>query len=76
MEERACALPVYRWCLITCVSIGVVVSPLNALMHDEVTKFCSLGMTAVQVGTECSPTVTERVTSGGVQLVFMSSETI
>ena len=49
---------------------------LNALMHDEVTKFCSLGMTAVQVGTECSPTVTERVTSGGVQLVFMSSETI
>ena len=26
------------------MSIAVVVSPLNALMYDQVTRFCSLGM--------------------------------
>ena len=38
--------------------IAAIVSPLKALMHDQVTKSCSLGMTAVQVGMECSPTIT------------------
>ena len=55
---------------------SIVVSPLNALMQDQVAKFTSRGMTAVYVGSECSSTLVDKVTNGEVQLTYMSPETI
>ena len=57
-------------------SIAIIVSPLNALMQDQVTKFTSRGISAVCVGSECCSTLADKVTSGEVQLIYMSPETI
>ena len=57
-------------------SIAIIVSPLNALMQDQVAKFTNRGMTAVYVGSECCSSLVDRVTNGEVQLTYMSPETI
>ena len=50
---------------VTKKSITVVISPLNALMQDQVAKFTSRGLTAVHVGSECS-TLADKVINGEV----------
>ena len=60
---------------VTNKSITVIISPLNALMQDQVAKFTSRGMTALYVGSECS-TYADKVINGEVQLTYMSPETI
>ena len=57
-------------------SIAIIVSPLNALMQDQVAKFTNRGMTAIYVGSECCSSLVDRVTSGEVQLTYMNPETI
>ena len=56
--------------------IAVVISPLNALMQDQETSFTKRGMTAVQVGSDCSPSLVDYIISGELQLVYMSPEAI
>ena len=53
-------------------SVVVVISPLNALMQDQVTKFTSRGMTAECVSAQCSPAIAGRIAEGKVQLENMS----
>ena len=60
----------------TSKSIALVISPLNALMQDQVTSFSKRGMTAVQVGNDCSPTLVDKVINGEMQLLYMSPEAI
>ena len=57
-------------------SIAVIISPLNALMQDQVSKFTHRGMSAVYVGSECSSTVANNVINGKVQLIYMSPESV
>ena len=45
-------------------------------MQDQVTSFTKRGMTAVQVGSDCSPSLVDDIISGELQLVYMSPETI
>ena len=54
-------------------SITLVISPLNALMQDQVASFSSRGVTAAHVYGDSSP---NKVTNGKVQLMYMSPETI
>ena len=48
-------------------SIAIIVSPLNALMQDQVAKFTHHGMTAIYVGSEYCSSLVDRVTNGEVQ---------
>jgi superfamily II DNA helicase RecQ len=57
-------------------SIALVISPLNALMQDQVASFTKRGMTAVHVGSDCSPSLVDKIISGEMQLVYMSPEAI
>ena len=57
-------------------SIAVIISPLSALMQDQVTNFSNRGVSAVHVGGDCSPALVNQVTNGEVQLTYMSPETI
>ena len=54
----------------------VVISPLNALMQDQVSKFTARGMTAECVSAHCSSAIADRIAEGHVQLVYMSPETL
>ena len=60
----------------TSSSIAIVISPLNALMQDQVTSFTKRGMTAVHVGSDCSLNLIDKVINGEVQLIYMSPEAI
>ena len=56
-------------------SICIVVSPLNALMLDQVTKFTSKGMKAAFVGSgQEERAVYDSVLNGDMQLVYFSPE--
>lgn len=57
-------------------SIAVIVSPLNVLMQDQVASFSSRRVTAAHVCGDSSPSVSNEVISGEVQLMYMSPETI
>ena len=56
-------------------SIIVVVSPLIALMKDQVGKFMSKGLHAVRIG-NCTTEVEHQIKNGEYQLVFVSPEAI
>ena len=45
-------------------------------MQDQVTSFTKRGMTAVQVDSDCSPSLVDDIISGELQLVYMSPEAI
>lgn len=57
-------------------SITVVVSPLTALMEDQVAKFTSRGLQAAFIGEQEKPGIHDRVVSGCVQLVYFSPEAL
>ena len=57
-------------------SIALVTSPLNALMQDQMTSFTKRGMTAVNVGSDCSLSLVDKIVSGEVQVIYMSPEAI
>ena len=57
-------------------SIALVISPLNALMQDQVTSFTKRGMTGVHVCSDCSLSLVDKIVSGEVQLIYMSPEAI
>ena len=71
-----------RECGTSCISdsssnhhcITVVVSPLTALMQDQVSNFWSRGLKAAYVGGEEKEF--DRVMNGDVQLVYLSPESI
>ena len=56
-------------------SIALIISPLVALMNDQVASFQSKGVSAVRVG-DCSPDTNSRIIEGEYQLVFISPEAI
>jgi superfamily II DNA helicase RecQ len=56
-------------------NIAVIISPLVALMKDQVEKFSALGICAVCIG-NCTSEVEQQVESGEYQLVFVSPETL
>ena len=73
----ACLLLVYdRLREDTSKSIALVISPLNALMQDQVTSFSKRGVTAVHVGSDCSLSLVDKIISSEMQLVYMSPEAI
>ena len=57
-------------------SIVVVVSPLIALMKDQVRAMTKKGVTAAFVGDCCSESEVSRVCEGSYQLVYMSPEAL
>lgn len=58
-------------------SITVVVSPLTALMEDQVAKFTSRGLQAAFIcGEREKRAVHDRIASGCVQLVYFSPEAL
>ena len=74
-----CLLPEVFDCLMgrTCESIVVVVSPLIALMKDQVRAMSERNVKAVYAGEVDEDTQTEGdVMAGKYQLVFMSPETL
>ena len=56
-------------------SIVIVISPLIALMKDQVEGFQRRGVSAVRVG-DCSPEISKQIRSREYQLVFVSREAI
>ena len=61
----------------TSSSIAIVISPLNALMQDQVTSFTKRGMTAVHVGKKAIATHRTNVRSSvdGLSLVEYAART-
>ncbi len=58
-------------------AIVVVVSPLSALMQDQVSKFTTKGVRAVYIGSEQDdPLARQKALKGEAQLVFMSPESL
>ena len=56
-------------------SIVVVISPLIALMKDQVEGFLQRGVSAVRAG-DCSNEVTEEISRGKYQLIYISPEAL
>lgn len=54
--------------------ITVIVSPLNALMEDQVAKFRSKGLKATYVG--CDQIDTDAVINGEMQLLYLGPESV
>ena len=58
------------------LQIILVISPLKALMKDQVTKFNSKGISAVHVGAQENENEAARLANGDHQIVFSSPEPI
>ena len=56
-------------------SIVVVISPLIALMKDQVATFLSRGVSAVRAG-DCDINTSQKIMDGEYQLIFFSPEAI
>ena len=54
-------------------SVTIVISPLNALMRDQVSKFSSRGLKTAFIGTE---EVQEKALCGSLQLIYFSPEAL
>lgn len=58
-------------------AMTIIVSPLNALMQDQVVKFSSRGLKAAFIGNEQGKClVQEKVMSGCIQLLYFSPEAL
>jgi len=57
-------------------SIAVVISPLIALMEDQVGSFSSRGITSVKAGSCSDHETSQRIINGEYQLVFISPEAL
>ena len=56
-------------------SICIVLSPLNALMQDQVTKFTASGLKAAFIGAgQEERAIYDSVINGDMQLVYFSTE--
>ena len=60
----------------TTKSIAVVISPLKALMKDQVSKFSARGLSAAYINEDFSYEMKLGVLSGDYQLVYFSPESI
>ena len=57
-------------------SIAIVVSPLVALMKDQVEAMKKRGISAVYVGDSSGHDITTKICSGTFQLVYLSPESL
>ena len=57
-------------------SITIVVSPLSAVMEDQVSSFRSKGLKAAHIGSGEDPDADAQLLSGDVQLVYVTPESV